>query len=294
MRVTNDTAPFLEEPEDDELEGFMARGELVERRLETRQEFINTTTLSLQADGPEGLFKRNGALMPIRLSGEDLGWTFASDLGPVPAGLPSRAEVCGALAASTPPAMARSFCDQEGRIILVESDVPNSGPGKRAVVWGHLRHPQKSRVVTVDLDAVIAHKPAVLDARDLGFATRLVLAPLPEGGTWLIFQEQTLQRSAGDGWQLRFLTADPGGRLSMDKTAVPLETHEVKRPFLHHLNLYTRLARTPTGPAVTLEGTEETEEIATGAKKAQRHVKQRITWDGAKRRLVIEDLPVDR
>ena len=94
-----DQAPFLTEPDPQDVAGFLSRGQLVERRTETRPDFIPTGPLLVERAGPESPIHEEGALAAIQQTAFDPGFTFEQDLGPAPEGVPSRAVLCETAAA---------------------------------------------------------------------------------------------------------------------------------------------------------------------------------------------------
>lgn len=283
LRVTRDPAPLYEEPDDDDLLGFVTVGQLLEKRVSDDPESAGTPKMTIDLGGPDGPLHRDGELAPIRLSGDTEGWMFLTDLGPAPEGLPpSRGALCDAFSAGPKPALPRDACMGPGRFVL-----PELGPGTRRLVAWAMLSASASRLATLDLDALAAHQPAVRSALDADFIQSVRQVALPGGKALLMAQELAPAGPRAGIW-IDLITVDAQGALTRGPQ-LPLAANEARGELIANQQLRLRVDRTPSGPAVRLEGTETVRVARTGEVKSRRDIRRAITWD-AQGAVRVEDV----
>lgn len=270
-----DQAPFLTDANPRHVTAYLARGQLVERRTETRPDFVPKGPLRVERAGPESPIREEGSLTAIQKTAFDLGFAFEQDLGTAPEGLPPRPVICEAAAAQSPPVLTHDACDRTGHLLWIAA-------ARRLVLWA-ASSPDESILLLIDPRAA-ADRPAVASSLRLGLVQRVRLLPLPGGDTALVVEER-LPGTARTGIRVALVLATAAGKLER-RGELERSVTEQRGSLVSNSNGAAFIDRSAS--TVVVRGEELVQDPVTGEIRSRAPVLRRAGWDATTRQLRVE------
>jgi hypothetical protein len=283
LQVTEDELPYLTSPKNrgDKIEALLPAGMLIEpRTLEVGDENADVRNLALDVQWSHRQVVRKGAVRPIRQSGDTLGWTFADAVTPGPSVVPDRETLCQALAQATPPAFSVALCKDEAKFVVL------AGPDRPRLlgVWGDLST-QASLFVTLDLQALAAGKPAIVDRLPSVALIRVRQVAAP-GGHTVVWGEQYFRKGNETGGETVLWVIAPDGR-KVQQLAFPQQTSEPAAGVVRQRTGTVTVTQGPNGPRFRVERVEFQQDLVTGRESGRQQKAEEAVWRGATSRFEV-------
>jgi hypothetical protein len=283
LQVTADEVPYLTSPKNrgDKIEALLPAGMLVEpRTLEAGDENADVHDLTLDVQWSHRRMVRKGPVRPIQQSGDTPGWTFADAVIPGPTVVPNRESLCRALAQATPPAFAVALCKDEAKFLVLAG--PESP--RLLAVWGDLS-PQASLFVTLDLQAMAAGKPAIVDRVPSVALIRMRQIAAPAGHT-VVWGEQYFRKGNETGGETVLWVIAPDGR-KVQQLAFPQQTSEPAAGVVRQRTGTVTVTQGPDGPRFRVERVEFQQDLVTGRESGRQQRTEEAVWRGATSRFEV-------